>query len=221
MEAMTTLATELACWADIGAGDLEWARSMLQAGRAEHMVCVEKAAGAFERARVRARTDGRITLLQGDGFSPLLASGIDPSGVGLAGMGGRTIREILLGGIAQGACPTYLLLAPAADADLAITAALALGYTVLRWRWVPEGSRLRLVVMLGNQLAVAGAGAVSGPAALGRATKIPAGPRSRGEESETEPRPWWRLAGSRDPLTARAVCDARRMEQGVSKMRAP
>lgn len=84
--------------ADIGTDHAHLPAALLQRGRCQHMVLTDRSPSALENARremVRRRLLSRVTLCLGDGLSPLS----DPcEAVSVTGMGGRTIREILLSG---------------------------------------------------------------------------------------------------------------------------
>lgn len=144
---MTDLAVPLPVWADIGAGDLEWARLMLAAGRAGRMVCVEKAPGPFARAKQRARHDGRIRVILGDGFGALPDEPEDMGGAGMGGLGGRTIAAIVRDGAMGNRLPRYLVVAPTHGLRALCAQLESVGYRLLRTRWVPEGSHVRWVAL--------------------------------------------------------------------------
>jgi hypothetical protein len=144
---MTELAVPLPVWADIGAGDLEWARLMLASGRAGRMVCVEKAPRPFARAERRARGDGRIRVLLGDGLGALPAELGAIEGAGIGGLGGRTIAAILTDAARLDRLPRYLVVAPTHGLRIVCEHLEGLGYRRLRERWVPEGSHVRWVAL--------------------------------------------------------------------------
>lgn len=187
---LVDLAPELAAWADIGAGDLAWAKRMLVSGKAAQVLCVEKAPGAYARARERARHDGRLTVFHGDGFEPLQGARFD--GAAMAGFGGRAMERVLRIGNGLVMLPDVLLLGPATEPELPVKRACALGYRVVRWAWAPEGSRLRLLVRLEKAHAQGERGAIVPGAGTGHSGA-----------------PWYRPWHPADPLTARAASQMR------------
>lgn len=190
--AMVHVAPDLPVWADIGAGDLEFAKAMLAFGKAARVLCVDRAPGAVARAWDRARGDGRLCVVRGDGFTPLLGKRFD--GAAMAGYGGRAMDRVLRIGAEMKLLPDVLLLAPSSEPDLPVDRTRSLGYDVVRWTWVPEGPRLRLVIGLQKSAGVLGE------------TRAGAGaPAGRYPGSDEPPRPWYRLWAHGEPLTARAV----------------
>jgi hypothetical protein len=193
---------------------------MLCAGRAGRMICVEKAAGAYGRARQRAATEGRITLLKGDGFAPLAAHGLHPRGVGMGGMGAATMSRILALAHSIKTLPEFLLLAPTGNPDAVLGTALELGYSALRWRWVPEGSRLVLVSLLRLDREAGGAGERERAendafhSAVPRVRDLGPGSVRRepdASKAESTEHAWWQPSANSDPLVARALCAALRV----------
>ena len=84
--------------ADIGTDHAHLPAALLQRGRCQHMVLTDISASALENARmemIRLRLTDRVSLRLGDGLAPLSeACGM----ISVMGMGGRTIRDILLSG---------------------------------------------------------------------------------------------------------------------------
>lgn len=113
--------------ADIGTDHAHLPAALLQRGRCQHMVLTDISESALENARmemIRLRLMDRVSLRLGDGLAPLSESyGM----ISVMGMGGRTIRDILLSGRAklQGAS---LLLSAHTDWHLIRTAVREIGY---------------------------------------------------------------------------------------------
>ncbi len=84
--------------ADIGTDHAHLPAALLQRGRCQHMILSDISESALQNARnemIRFRLLDRVTLRAGDGLAPLQ----EPCGmISVTGMGGRTIREILLSG---------------------------------------------------------------------------------------------------------------------------
>ena len=84
--------------ADIGTDHAHLPAALLQRGRVQHMVLTDVSPSALENARremVRRSLLSRVSLRLGNGLSPLS----EPcEAVSVMGMGGRTIRDILLSG---------------------------------------------------------------------------------------------------------------------------
>ncbi len=113
--------------ADIGTDHAHLPAALLQRGRCQHMVLTDISESALENARmemIRLRLMDRVSLRLGDGLAPLSEScGM----ISVMGMGGRTIRDILLSGRAklQG---SSLLLSAHTDWHLIRTAVREIGY---------------------------------------------------------------------------------------------
>jgi len=113
--------------ADIGTDHAHLPAALLQRGRCQHMILTDISTGALENARMeilRLRLSDRVSLRLGDGLAPLS----EPCGmISVMGMGGRTIREILLSGRSrlQGAS---LLLSAHTDWHLIRSAVRDIGY---------------------------------------------------------------------------------------------
>ena len=84
--------------ADIGTDHAHLPAALLQRGRCRHMILTDLSESALRNARdemIRLRLTDRVSLRAGDGLSPLdEACGM----ISVTGMGGRTIRGILLDG---------------------------------------------------------------------------------------------------------------------------
>ncbi len=84
--------------ADIGTDHAHLPAALLQRGRCQHMILTDISESALKNARdeiIRFRLADRVSLRLGDGLMPL----DEPCGmISVTGMGGRTIREILLRG---------------------------------------------------------------------------------------------------------------------------
>ena len=84
--------------ADIGTDHAHLPAALLQRGRCQHMILTDLSPSALKNARgeiIRLRLANRVTFRCGDGLLPLEEScGM----ISVTGMGGRTIRDILLTG---------------------------------------------------------------------------------------------------------------------------
>jgi tRNA A22 N-methylase len=148
LEALAALTPRVRRAADIGAGDLELARLLLARGRAESVVAVERAEGAWRRAVERARGDGRLEVRRGDGLDPLRAG---EAGVAvLAGLGGTAIARIVQRAAVRrpAVLPPFLVIGPTSQPEAAVAAARAAGYAPERATVVPEGRHLRCLLRL-------------------------------------------------------------------------
>ena len=87
--------------ADIGTDHAHLPAALLQRGRCRHMILTDLSESALRNARdemIRLRLTDRVSLRLGDGLEPLE----EPCGViSVTGMGGRTVRDILLSGKAK------------------------------------------------------------------------------------------------------------------------
>jgi tRNA (adenine22-N1)-methyltransferase len=84
--------------ADIGTDHAHLPAALLQRGRCQHMVLTDRSSSALENARreiIHRRLLSRVTFCLGDGLLPLSAP---CEAISITGMGGRTIRDILLSG---------------------------------------------------------------------------------------------------------------------------
>ena len=113
--------------ADIGTDHAHLPAALLQRGRCRHMVLTDLSESALRNARdemIRLGLTDRVSLRAGDGLAPLTeACGM----ISVTGMGGRTIREILLNGRdkLQGAS---LILSAHTDLPLIRDAVCRIGY---------------------------------------------------------------------------------------------
>ena len=84
--------------ADIGTDHAHLPAALLQRGRCQHMILTDLSESALQNARnemIRFRLLDRVTLRAGDGLAPLEETcGM----ISVTGMGGRTVRDILLSG---------------------------------------------------------------------------------------------------------------------------
>ena len=113
--------------ADIGTDHAHLPAALLQRGRCQHMILTDISRSALENARLemmRLRLTERVSLRLGDGLSPLSES---CEMISVMGMGGRTIRDILLSGASRlhGAS---LLLSAHTDWHLIRSALQEIGY---------------------------------------------------------------------------------------------
>ena len=113
--------------ADIGTDHAHLPAALLQRGRCQHMILTDISESALENARmevIHLRLADRVSLRLGDGLSPVTEKcGM----ISIMGMGGRTIRNILVTGAdcLQGAS---LLLSAHTDWHLIRTAVRDIGY---------------------------------------------------------------------------------------------
>ncbi len=86
--------------ADIGTDHARLPAALLQRGRCRHMILTDISLDALSNARseiIRCGLTDQVDLRLGDGLSPLSDSDICGM-ISVTGMGGRTIRDILLSG---------------------------------------------------------------------------------------------------------------------------
>lgn len=113
--------------ADIGTDHAHLPAALLQRGRCQHMILTDLSESALRNARdemIRLRLTDQVSLRLGDGLSPLSEKcGM----ISVTGMGGRTVREILLSGKEklQGAS---LILSAHTDLPLIREAVSLIGY---------------------------------------------------------------------------------------------
>ena len=113
--------------ADIGTDHAHLPAALLQRGRCRHMILTDVSESALENARseiIRRRLTARVDFRLGDGLDPVTEKcGM----ISVTGMGGRTIRDILLSGRSrlQGAS---LLLSAHTDWHLIRGALREIGY---------------------------------------------------------------------------------------------
>ncbi len=147
--------------ADIGTDHAHLPAALLQRGRCQHMILTDISESALANARreiLRFRLSDRVTLRTGDGLSPLQEV---CKMISVTGMGGRTIRNILLQG-REKLHGASLVLSAHTDLSLIREAIRDIGYCpdreepcfcagryylVIRARpgsWNPTGRELRL-----------------------------------------------------------------------------
>ena len=131
--------------ADIGTDHAHLPAALLQRGRCQHMILTDISPDALDNARmemIRLRLTDRVSLRQGDGLDPVMEQcGM----ISIMGMGGRTIREILLSGCSrlQGAS---LLLSAHTDWHLIRRTVMEIGYHLDREEPCCAGGRYYLVL---------------------------------------------------------------------------
>lgn len=113
--------------ADIGTDHAHLPAALLLRGRCQNMILTDISPGALENARqtmTRYRLLDRVSLRLGDGLNPVP----EPCGmISIMGMGGRTIRDMLLAGQA-GLNGASLLLSAHTDLPLIRQAMMEIGY---------------------------------------------------------------------------------------------
>lgn len=113
--------------ADIGTDHAHLPAALLQRGRCQHMILTDLSESALRNARnelIRFRLLDRVTLRAGDGLTPLEERcGM----ISVTGMGGHTIREILLSG-KQKLLGATLVLSAHTDLPLIREAVNIIGY---------------------------------------------------------------------------------------------
>ncbi len=131
--------------ADIGTDHAHLPAALRQRGRCQHMILTDISASALENARteiIRMRLSDRVSLRLGNGLSPVTEKcGV----ISIMGMGGRTIRDILLSGASrlQGAS---LLLSAHTDWHLIRAAVHDIGYHLDREEPCQASGRFYLVL---------------------------------------------------------------------------
>ena len=117
--------------ADIGTDHAHLPAALLQRGRCQHMILTDLSESALDNARgeiIRLRLTDRVTFRCGDGLLPLReACGM----ISVTGMGGRTIRDILLAG-KEKLRGASLVLSAHTDLPLIREAVQAVGYYIDR-----------------------------------------------------------------------------------------
>jgi len=131
--------------ADIGTDHGFLPAALLASGRCRRMILTDLSASALENARkemIRRGLLSRVSLRLGDGLAPLS----EPCGViSVMGMGGRTIRDILLSGASRLAGAS-LILSAHTDLPLIRQAVRDVHYTLDREEPVLAGGRYYLVL---------------------------------------------------------------------------
>ncbi|WP_269148839.1 class I SAM-dependent methyltransferase [Kyrpidia spormannii] len=122
--------------ADIGSDHGMLACRLIETGRAQQVIAVEKRPGPYARTRacVRARLGGEapVSVRLGDGLDPLEPGEVEV--VVLAGMGGLTIMDILRRGMDKLGPNTLVVAQPMKHAD-----ALRRWWQESGWRVTEEG----------------------------------------------------------------------------------
>lgn len=132
--------------ADIGTDHAHLPAALLQRGRCQHMILTDISPSALENAKmemIRLHLTDRVSLRLGDGLTPVS----EPCEmISVMGMGGRTIRNILLSGRKklQGAS---LLLSAHTDWHLIRAALQEIGYRLDREEPCLSGGRYYLVLL--------------------------------------------------------------------------
>ena len=113
--------------ADIGTDHARLPAALLQRGRCQHMILTDLSGSALQNARngmIRFRLADRVSLRQGNGLMPLKEKcGM----ISVTGMGGRTVRDILLEGRSR-LLGASLLLSAHTDLPLIREAVQRIGY---------------------------------------------------------------------------------------------
>ena len=131
--------------ADIGTDHAHLPAALLQRGRCQRMILTDISESALKNARneiIRLHLTDRVSLRQGDGLSPVTET---CEMISVMGMGGRTIRDILLSGCEklQGAS---LILSAHTDWHLIRDAILRIGYHLDREEPCFSAGRYYLVI---------------------------------------------------------------------------
>lgn len=117
--------------ADIGTDHAHLPAALLQRGRCQHMILTDLSMPALNNARdeiIRLRLMNRVSLRAGDGLDPVSEKcGM----ISITGMGGRTIRDILLKGRDK-LLGASLLLSAHTDLPLIREAVSRIGYHIDR-----------------------------------------------------------------------------------------
>ena len=117
--------------ADIGTDHAHLPAALLQRGRCQHMILTDLSMPALNNARdeiIRLRLMNRVSLRAGDGLDPVSEKcGM----ISITGMGGRTIRDILIKGRDK-LLGASLLLSAHTDLPLIREAVFRIGYHIDR-----------------------------------------------------------------------------------------
>ena len=132
--------------ADIGTDHAHLPAALLQRGRCRHMVLTDISQSALENARIemtRLSLTDRVSLRLGNGLTPLS----EPCGmISVMGMGGRTIRDILLSG-REKLHGASLLLSAHTDWHLIRSAVMDIGYHLDREEPCIAAGRFYLILL--------------------------------------------------------------------------
>ena len=132
--------------ADIGTDHGYLPCALLEAGKADHMILTDISASALSNATaetVRRHLSSRVTLLTGDGLSPITEK---CEVISITGMGGRTIRQILLNGLDK-LCGATLILSAHTDLPLLRRTLGEIGYTLRSEKICKAAGRFYLVLL--------------------------------------------------------------------------
>ena len=132
--------------ADIGTDHGYLPCALLEAGKADHMILTDISASALSNATsetVRRHLSSRVTLLTGDGLSPITEK---CDVISITGMGGRTIRQILLNGLDK-LCGATLILSAHTDLPLLRRTLGEIGYTLRSEKICKAAGRFYLVLL--------------------------------------------------------------------------
>lgn len=113
--------------ADIGTDHAHLPAALLQRGRCQHMILTDLSESALRNARnemIRRRLLDRVSLRSGNGLDPICEQ---CAMISITGMGGRTVRDILLTG-KEKLHGASLILSAHTDLPLIRDAVAAIGY---------------------------------------------------------------------------------------------
>lgn len=130
--------------ADIGTDHGYLPCALLESGKAGSMILTDISASALSHAAAetaRRSLSSRVTLLTGDGLAPLDRT---CEAISITGMGGRTIRQILINGQDKLNGAT-LILSAHTDLPLLRRSLIEIGYTVVTEEVCKAASRFYLV----------------------------------------------------------------------------
>ena len=131
--------------ADIGTDHAHLPAALLQRGRCQKMILTDISPGALENARremIRLRLTDRVSLRLGNGLEPVTE---ECGMISVMGMGGRTIRDILLSGKDR-LQNASLILSAHTDWHLIRTAVREIGYHLDREEPCFAAGRYYLVI---------------------------------------------------------------------------
>lgn len=131
--------------ADIGTDHGYLPCALLESGKVASMILTDISPSALSHAAAetaRRRLSDRVSLLTGDGLEPI--SQVCDT-VSITGMGGRTIRQILLNG-QQKLNGATLVLSAHTDLPLLRQSLIEIGYTVINEEVCKAASRFYLVI---------------------------------------------------------------------------
>ena len=130
--------------ADIGTDHAHLPAALLMRGRCQHMILTDLSPHALENARkeiTRLTLESRAELRLGEGLTPLN----EPCDmISVTGMGGRTIRSILMNGASR-LCGASLILSAHTDLPMVRRTVMDIGYYLDREEPCFSGGRYYLV----------------------------------------------------------------------------